>query len=805
MSRIRLRTTVAVLLAALGAPVATAQLVPDEVPEVPVLSTELQAGTGEVEDQPRVGSVEKTADGDPSDWIGTPTGFGGTAVFSAGEYVYQDHLFDARGADNGTDAERLASLDPLADAEPRTYRIEALIGQDPPSQFGIDTPGPLKGEEHYGDAGLVDVADMVEVRLGPANDALALLVSTTTMTASDQTGVLMLADTRDGGGGPVPFSSGLTSDRADVAVLLAGGNAWLADLATGEVSSLPGGTTATNGAGWINVVEAVVPRDTLGVRDKQLSVAVATGRFDGAGGFATLRDEAGRPLPSNIANVAFRSSERVRTWFERGQALDLHAGTIDAYFVDLDFETLVKGRTERYEPGPGYHDRIFRSAEAISRERGLDGVWQHYGLYLPDEWLATDSFPLQWWFHWRGGHAHSAAAVIPRMFQTLGDGEAASVASPGIPDSVVVAPRGRGTSTWYVGLGHADFLEVWDDVFALLGGRLDDHRVYLTGHSMGGWASYLMPVLYPDRFAGSMPYAGPVTQGAWTGADFPGCDGFEWDGNTPCYIEANGSRPRDQHTRKLLDNLRHVPIAVFQGALDELVPVSGVTRQVEQLTLLGYRHRYYLFPTYEHFSHPIVDEWADGGRYVHQFSIPEHPARVTYVRDMAFERATEQVQTAGFTFDFSFNAAYWMRGLEPASGSSRAVFDGRSLAIPDQPYLTTPEAGGPAAPGQHGPFVMTGLSWTSNPGEARPPTSNGFDVSLDGASTVELDLSRMKIDSAAPINGTVDTEGPLTLRLDGGLAAAPPVTCECGAVTVSLAGGVLIIELPAGVAHLTVG
>lgn len=789
---------------------ASAQVVPDAVPELPVVSTELGLGVGRAVPQRSVRPSAKTINGDPTDWIGEATGFGGTAVFSAGEYVYQDRLFDARGADDGGDAERLALLDPLQDAEPRTYRIEALIGQDPPSQFGIDTPAPLKGEEHYGDAGLVDVADLVEVRVAATPDGPAILARTTTMTSTDQTAVLVLVDTQRGGGGAVPFGSGLESERADAAFLLAGDSGWQADLATGAVTPLPAGSVATDPSGWVNAIEALLPDATAAGRGGRLSLAVATGRFDPAGpALATLAAPGGDPLASNVANVAFRFRERVRTWFDRGQALDLLDGTIDAYFVDLLASSLRRGRTERYEPGPGYHDRIFvsRVAEGPGFERQMDGVWQHYGLYLPDGWeeRPTSGTPVQWWFHWRGGQAHSAAAVIPRMFQTLGDGVAATPVTSGIADSVVVAPRGRGTSTWYVGWGMADFFEVWDDVHALLGTGADRSREYVTGHSMGGWASYLFPILFPDRFAGSMPYAGPVTQGAWTGLDFPGCDEFQWDEYTPCYVSANESRPRDQHTRRLLENMRHVPVAVMQGALDELVPVSGVTRQVERLVQLGYRHRYYLFPTYEHFSHPIVDEWVEAGRYVHRFAVPERPARVSYIRDVAFEEATEEVQSRGIPFDFSFDSAYWMRGLQVAPGKARAAFEGRSRAIADPPVLVTPEVGGPAALGQHGPFAMSGLAWLGDPVTAPPSLSNGFEATLRGASAVELDLAGMDIDAASVVAGHVDADGAMTLRLAGEYASVPPVACTCGPVEVALDGPVLVIQLPAGVVDLTIG
>jgi pimeloyl-ACP methyl ester carboxylesterase len=113
-------------------------------------------------------------------------------------------------------------------------------------------------------------------------------------------------------------------------------------------------------------------------------------------------------------------------------------------------------------------------------------------------------------------------------------------------DGLVVAPRGRGTSSWYVGRAQVDFQQVWDDALATF--AIDEDRVYVTGHSMGGWASYLLPILYPDRFAASLPYAGVPTQGLWAGCEFD-----------PCFQGTNGGNAKDQWTNPLLDNLRNVP------------------------------------------------------------------------------------------------------------------------------------------------------------------------------------------------------------------------------------------------------
>src|SRR5207248_8600726 len=101
---------------------------------------------------------------------------------------------------------------------------------------------------------------------------------------------------------------------------------------------------------------------------------------------------------------------------------------------------LLHGANETYHPGPGYHDRIFTSSTAISQESGQQGVLQHCGVYLPTAYRPDREWPLQWWFHFRGGNAHIAAAAVPRIFKDMGEDV----------NSVVVSPDGRGESTWYV-------------------------------------------------------------------------------------------------------------------------------------------------------------------------------------------------------------------------------------------------------------------------------------------------------------------------------------------------------------------
>lgn len=788
--------SLALLAGILAGPAASAQEPRSSVTDLPILSKETPRGETTSIAVTGPAPVQKTVDGNISDWVAKPSRLGGTFLYSAGELVYQDHIFDANGADDGRDASRLEKTDPVESVVPETYRLDALSQADAPGELGVPTPEEYSYDSTYGDAvEHQDAADFAEVRVAVSGETLYLLARTTTLRADDHPALVLLADTSEGSDTlSVPFNSGLTSNVAETALFITEAGITSADLASGVESPLSG-TVAVNRDGYTNAVEASIPLSAVSSTDGALSIALASGLADDTGtAFRHLELEIDDVAHPNVANIAFRTDEPVRIWMDKQQALALNAGTIDPFFYAIDTAKLASGGSEEVVPGPGYHDRIFISEEStgVPRESGQDGVFQHYGLFLPTAYDGSP-VPLQWWLHWRGGSAHSGAAVVPKVFKQLGEDA----------DSIVVAPSGRGSSTWYVGKGHVDFLEVWKDVFDSV--TIDRDRVYVTGHSMGGWGSYLLTLLYPDRFAAAAPFAGPVTQGAWTGADFPGCDSMKFDEYTPCYIDANGSRPRDQHTRKILENALHVPYGIFHGTDDELVPYSGVVRQTERLVELGYRYRFYTSPGYEHYSHPVMDQWSEAGRYMHQFARPENPAHVVYKRDMPFERATEEVQSGGAVLDFDFDSAYWMSELTPTDEQAGvASFDGRSLAISDEAHVVAPDSGPPASPGATGPYVITGLQWLDDPATDAPATSNAFDLSLSGTKAVRLELPRMSIDVGAPIAGSIDTTDALQLQLAGPWASVPDVAVDGWPVPATLNDGVVSFDVPAGAHQLTI-
>lgn len=769
---------------------------------LPVLRSQVPAGGGTAVAQADRSDGPRHVDGDIGDWDGSVPGFGGAAMYSHGELVYEDHIFDAYGADEGQDTQRDSVLDPATAAFPEFYRLDPAY-QYVPGEFGVPT-GPLITETHYGDLPRQDQADLSEVRLGTdAQHDLWLLARTTTMAETPGTALLVLLDTKPGETSrAVPFGSGLTTTKGDVAVLLTPpyktgqgteeektvpAAARVADLATGAVTILAPGSVAFDPSGYDNAVEARLPAAVLDGATQQVGVAVAAGIADGDK-LKALGDGTSNPQGVNVANVAFRPGEPARNWFDKQQALALYGKTMDAFFTTADLGRMAGGADEAYVPGPGYHDRIFTSTPEVSQESGENGILQHYGAYLPAGYSADKQSPAQYWFHFRGGDAHIAATVVPGVFEDMGEDY----------HTIVITPDGRGTSGWYVGKSGIDVQQVWDDSHDLL--NIDRDRTYIAGHSMGGWASYLLPIMHPDWFAAAFPASGPVTQGAWTGVDAgPQCDGYTYDDYSPCFIQANGGDARAEWTTPLLENLREVPYAIYHGAEDELVPVSGVTMQVKKFQDLGYRYRYYLFHGQEHYGPPAVDQWAEGAAYMHQFVRNPNPPQVTYIRSMVFENAIERVNTDGIAAkpDFDLSHAYWMSGLEaadPVKGVAR--FDGKSLGIAQVGHATQPEADtGPKA-GNGTPYTMAGQAWKTDVGSA-PATSNGFTVTLSGAEAVTLKLLRMRLSTGKRLDGSVTTDSPLALTLDN-VFNHVDVTIDGATVPASRHADELTVNVPSG-------
>jgi len=135
---------------------------------------------------------------------------------------------------------------------------------------------------------------------------------------------------------------------------------------------------------------------------------------------------------------------------------------------------------------------------------------------------------------------------------------------------IVVAPWGYNNRGWYGSLGQRSRrgkpenlgeLSEKDvmNVVAIVQEDfpVDERRIYLLGHSMGGGGAFHLAIKYPQKWGGVATIAPAVY----------------------------GDPDR-------LETIKHVPVMIVQGAKDGLVSVKRTRRWVEKMKKLNMNHRY---------------------------------------------------------------------------------------------------------------------------------------------------------------------------------------------------------------------
>ena len=106
------------------------------------------------------------------------------------------------------------------------------------------------------------------------------------------------------------------------------------------------------------------------------------------------------------------------------------------------------------------------------------------------------------------------------------------------------------------------------NVFELVTGEfnIDENRIYLWGHSMGGAGTYYIASRYPDIWAGLAAVAGGSMSAG--------------------YVDEQA--------------IRHIPFLVIQGADDQTVPAARSRESVARMQELGMQHLYIEIPDGDH-------------------------------------------------------------------------------------------------------------------------------------------------------------------------------------------------------------
>jgi len=496
-----------------------------------------------------------------------------------------------------------------------------------------------------------------------------------------------------------------------------------------------------------------------------------TGIHDGDGGFAPVQRQADASHPGGavdgsappVFNVGFRD-EPVGgyQWQDKAQADALAARDISAFGADVDFGDLRDGVTNREQADPaqqqGYVCRLFASRLSIDgqtsyadAEEGVEddgedavltGRVQPYSVFVPEAYTPSEPGALHVLPH-SLGQSYNQYTRNPNLLRQLGEQR----------DSLILMFEGRGPAGWWHDEAEFDLFEAWGDFRSRY--AYDEDRVTIGGYSMGGYATYRLASLYPDLFARGFEIVGPPDENIAGGP-------------------TDGQRESEHNTLDVTDNLRHIPLLMWHGANDELVPLPGPVNYAQDLRGHGYRHEFNVFPGYDHFLFSELDEWGPGRDFLKGVTVTQEPAHVTFRSKPVM--GYEFTAADGTQYSESYDSAYWLSDIEVAAPESDAggLVDAISYGEGYGAPVRETFSGTGTEPNPH---IERGTRWKA-PVDVEKPR-NELELDLAGVTGLTVWVEEAGLDAARPVELSVSTDEAVTVRL-------------------ATAAGARVVDIPAG-------
>jgi hypothetical protein len=271
-----------------------------------------------------------------------------------------------------------------------------------------------------------------------------------------------------------------------------------------------------------------------------------------------------------------------------------------------------------------------------------------------------------------------------------------------------------------------------------------------------------LALTYPDMFAASMPFAGPPICGVRVFGDATGPAG-------------PGRCTDDGDTRPLVANARWLPYIISDGAIDQLVPFTGVLQQIRAFDDAGLRYHFEAYPVEDHLVYAVQDGFSS------QVAKLGHP---TVVRDPGTIHYTWYPDLTDTDLGLGPTGVYWLRDLvaRDRAPGRLATVDATSFARPAEPHVVV-RTKTVAVPGDPTPAVVKDAVW--KPTGPKPAAKPILRLRLTDVSAVTVDLQRAGFGPTRTVTATVTTDGPTTLRFVNHGAPAV-VTVNAGTTTVTL-------------------
>ena len=690
-------------------------------------------------------------------WQAAPILISGAEAYRGGEFLYQDYLFDDRGATATSDP--TDPFDPVADLfSPKhgtvTYPTDAVYANN--------------------------AADLLELRVRPLPTETAFRITLNTLKDASKVAFTIALGT-SASNKTWPFSAGVSSP-AQLFLTVHGTTAVLADATTGTpLTPAPAvSVDMTRRQFDVRVAHTAWDPTTTVVR-----MAAGVGLW---GGSAYLQPGAlaSATLPGGcvsacaaLFNMAFRTAEPLPqiyagppantiaeggvgvkldgTWWREKQQGDvLAAGDVSVFNASVDFAKLAAATNDESQvPQYGHIDRIMPShfdlgqginytvscfpsnpAECTGRHVGN---LQPYAVYVPNKPLPAAGF----------GLVVSMHGLSANYNEFLGSHEAEQLGNRGT-GSILASPEARGPDGFFHYYAEADVFEMYADVARNY--QLNPDLVDVSGYSMGGQGTYQLATRWPDLWARAFPIVGPIpSAGAYA-------------------------------------SLRNIPVMAWYGQNDELVGLNDSEVSFVHAYQTGLRYDHWLFTPAGHITEGNNDEYAPGANFLGSYTVDRNPPHVTFFLDPSLD--TKAMSPA--------NHAYWVSGLASRTAGATGTFDAAShgFGVGDPPVLAPAVTAGVLTGGSHPgglPYQERILAWGPTPAA---PVADRLDVTATGISDASIDVARARVDCNVDLHITSD--GPLTIHLGGcarTVSVSGPVSAAGDALPTTSAGLPL---LPAG-------
>lgn len=208
----------------------------------------------------------------------------------------------------------------------------------------------------------------------------------------------------------------------------------------------------------------------------------------------------------------------------------------------------------------------------LKRQVEVEGETFAYQVFVPDDWTDGRRWPVILFLHGAGergsdGIEQTEVGLAPAIRR-----------NPHRFAAIVVMPQCRKGVWWNDPLMEKQAMEALRQSMQEWNG--DESRVYLTGLSMGGYATFYFGAKYSDRFAALVPICGGIV---------------------PPRQDPPAGNPAAPY-RQTAENISHIPIWIFHGDADPVVPVSESRKMREQLEGLHTEVRYTEYPGVGHNS-----------------------------------------------------------------------------------------------------------------------------------------------------------------------------------------------------------